>query len=187
MVNVFPSWLLTHTKIDPKKIAEAYGVTEQACWDYINELSVALNETEKKYREGAEARRMELDAFVEEIPDKKETKRKLLLERLYKAKSQNRSKEATRLIAESKAFLASTPTISQENVLRAKQTPITTLLQVSRVGNISCPFHEDKTPSFQIKKNNTFTCYSCGAYGDVIDLYQKIHRCDFITAVKALQ
>lgn len=39
-----------------------------------------------------------------------------------------------------------------------------------------CPFHNEKTPSFKIKKNDThFKCFGCGAYGDVID-FIKIHK-----------
>lgn len=77
--------------------------------------------------------------------------------------------------------------ITQLDVERAKEYPLAQLLHTEgRKGNISCPFHDDRKPSFQIKKNNTFTCYSCGAYGDSIELYQKLHQVDFITAVKSL-
>ena len=77
--------------------------------------------------------------------------------------------------------------ITQIDIERAKEHPISQLLNVTRKGNISCPFHEDKTPSFQIRKNNRFTCYSCGEHGDVIDLYQKLHKTDFLTAIKNLK
>lgn len=75
---------------------------------------------------------------------------------------------------------------TQVDVERAKEYPITELLNVTRKGNISCPFHKDRNPSFQIKKNNTFTCHSCGEYGDSIDLYQKLNNKTFIESVKAL-
>lgn len=78
--------------------------------------------------------------------------------------------------------------IQELDVEQAKAHPIAELLNTQgKKGNVSCPFHQDRKPSLQIKKNNTFTCYSCGEYGDSIDLYQKLHNVDFITAVKALQ
>jgi DNA primase len=37
----------------------------------------------------------------------------------------------------------------------------------------SCPFHEDKTPSFTIyPKTNTFHCFGCGISGDTIEFIQ---------------
>lgn len=186
MVNLFPAWVLTHTNLDPRLVAQVYGVSEESCWDYLARLQQNLTEAELEYRSHRDEREHVLSEFIAEIPDVRETKRKLLLERLYKAKKENRATDATRLIAESKSFLGGTPTLTRENVLRAKICPITTLLKVDRVGNISCPFHEDRNPSFQIKKNNTWKCHSCQAYGDVIDLYQKLNNCNFVTAVQAL-
>ena len=64
-----------------------------------------------------------------------------------------------------------------------------------RQGKLCCPFHEDKTPSFQIySKTNTWHCFSgnCNAgSGDVIDFvmkkddsnkYQAIMKCKDIIA-----
>jgi len=34
---------------------------------------------------------------------------------------------------------------------------------------ISCPLHEDKTPSMHIYDDGRFHCYACGAHGDVLD------------------
>lgn len=46
-------------------------------------------------------------------------------------------------------------------------------LKVTRQGKdsvVSCPFHEDKTPSCVISpKTNLFNCFGCGAGGSVID------------------
>ena len=78
--------------------------------------------------------------------------------------------------------------IKQLDVERAKEHPIAELLNTQgKRGNVSCPFHKDRKPSLQITKKNTFTCYSCGEYGDSIDLYQKLHNVNFIDAVKALK
>ena len=50
-----------------------------------------------------------------------------------------------------------------------------------------CPVHEEKTASFcWFKRDNKGHCFGCQWHGDSIDLYQKIHNCDFVTAVKYL-
>jgi len=55
-------------------------------------------------------------------------------------------------------------------------------------GNSLCPFHKDTDCSLSLR-NGSFKCFAddCGARGDVIDLYQRIHRCDFREALKGLQ
>jgi hypothetical protein len=52
-----------------------------------------------------------------------------------------------------------------------------------------CPLHSENTPSFcWYVQNNSWYCFGgCGVGGDVIDLYMKMNKCDFMTAVKALQ
>jgi 5S rRNA maturation endonuclease (ribonuclease M5) len=42
-----------------------------------------------------------------------------------------------------------------------------------------CPLHEEDTPSFKVYSDNHFYCYGCHKHGDVIDLYQYRHKCDF--------
>ncbi len=187
MVTTATKWLITHTQMDPQFIARIYGEEEQACWEYLIELDFSLRDLEGTYREGSDQRRLDLEAFIEEIPGKNEIKRQVLLEKMYRAKRDNDLNAVKRLLVEFNAFLVPSTGIDANSILRAKQHPITTLLNVHRVGNISCPFHSDKTPSFQITKKNTFTCHSCGEFGDVIDLYKKLHNCDFKTAVAALQ
>lgn len=77
-----------------------------------------------------------------------------------------------------------------------KQIPIATVLG-EREGKykshtrlfFKCPLHTEKTPSFcWYVQNNSWYCFGgCGVGGDVIDLYQKMNKCDFIKAVKGLQ
>tara|TARA_R100000808_G_scaffold6561_1_gene19435 strand:- start:2834 stop:3385 length:552 start_codon:yes stop_codon:yes gene_type:complete len=41
----------------------------------------------------------------------------------------------------------------------------------------SCPFHEDKTPSFTIFPDNHFKCFgSCGRYGDSVTLLDYMNK-----------
>src|SRR5271157_3981078 len=54
-------------------------------------------------------------------------------------------------------------------------------------GNSLCPFHNDTNSSLSFR-NGSFKCFAdhCDAHGDVIDLYQRIHGCDFREALKGL-
>ena len=50
-----------------------------------------------------------------------------------------------------------------------------------------CPFHGEKTPSFNINtENGYFHCFGCGVGGDVITFVMKIENLDYMEAVKFL-
>lgn len=50
-----------------------------------------------------------------------------------------------------------------------------------------CPFHGEKTPSFNIyTENGSFYCFGCGTGGDVITFVMKIENLDYLEAVKFL-
>ena len=50
-----------------------------------------------------------------------------------------------------------------------------------------CPFHGEKTPSFNISpEQGMFYCFGCGAGGDVITFIMKIENLDYLEAVKFL-
>lgn len=50
-----------------------------------------------------------------------------------------------------------------------------------------CPFHNEKSPSFNVyTENGSFYCFGCGAGGDVITFIRKIENLDYIEAVKFL-
>lgn len=50
-----------------------------------------------------------------------------------------------------------------------------------------CPFHGEKTPSFNVyTENGSFYCFGCGTGGDVITFIMKIENLDYIEAVKFL-
>lgn len=50
-----------------------------------------------------------------------------------------------------------------------------------------CPFHNEKTGSFNIYPDNgSFYCFGCGAGGDIITFIMKIENLDYIEAVKFL-
>ncbi|WP_211214971.1 CHC2 zinc finger domain-containing protein [Microbulbifer variabilis] len=53
---------------------------------------------------------------------------------------------------------------------------------------VSCPFHEEKTPSLIISpKSNLFNCFGCGAAGSVIDWVMKTRGVSFRFACELLQ
>ncbi len=50
-----------------------------------------------------------------------------------------------------------------------------------------CPFHGEKTPSFNLyPETESFYCFGCGAGGDVITFIKRIENLDYIDAVKFL-
>ena len=50
-----------------------------------------------------------------------------------------------------------------------------------------CPFHDDTTPSMSVAGvPDRFTCFGCGAHGDVIDFVQRLHHVTFIEAIHTL-
>lgn len=55
-------------------------------------------------------------------------------------------------------------------------------------GKICCPFHSEKSPSFQVDtEKNTWRCFgACAEKGDVIILYSKVFGVDNKTAIKQL-
>ncbi len=74
--------------------------------------------------------------------------------------------------------------VTDTMVARAKEFPIEEMYDGRlRKGCGLCPFHQEKTPSFNIK-NNKFNCFGCGEHGDAIDFYMKTNNCNFIQAVK---
>lgn len=50
-----------------------------------------------------------------------------------------------------------------------------------------CPFHNEKTPSFVVsEQKQIFTCFGCGASGDVIEFTKRYYNLEFSEAVEKL-
>lgn len=50
-------------------------------------------------------------------------------------------------------------------------------------GKMHCPFHNERTASFTVYKNNTFYCFGCGVSGDVFEFVKRLHNVNFSQAV----
>lgn len=75
--------------------------------------------------------------------------------------------------------------ITDEDIARAKQTPISTFIKVPRSKKVQCLFHTDKVPSMHVY-NTTYHCFVCEAHGSVVDIVMKLHNISFLEAVKRL-
>lgn len=75
--------------------------------------------------------------------------------------------------------------ITDQDIQRAKMTPIKNYVKVNSGGFAQCLFHADKNASMKIYEKN-YHCFSCHAHGDVISLVQKLYNLSFKEAVKRL-
>lgn len=185
MVSAGAKHILTSMLSDPLKVAKVFGHTENECWEYLIDYNRAMNE----YDEARDpiAIKQAVDDWISSEPDKNNLRIEAIKEQLRDVKINPTKHDVPKLLLEVSILMGRAERPTPEMIARAKEYPIGRILNTEgRRGNVSCPFHKDRTPSFQIKKNNTFTCYSCGVYGDAIDLYQKLKNTSFIEAVKTL-
>lgn len=79
------------------------------------------------------------------------------------------------------------PVIEGKAVENAKAYPISRLVKVSREGFTNCVYHEEKSASMKIYKDNHAFSYCCSRRSDAIDIYQAIHQgTSFKDAIRAL-
>ena len=64
------------------------------------------------------------------------------------------------------------------------------VVQLKRAGSNHkgvCPFHNEKTPSFVVSETKQiFTCFGCGATGDVIEFVKRYYNLEFGEAVEKI-
>ena len=78
-----------------------------------------------------------------------------------------------------------TNSITATQIQQAKNFPIINLIKTGRGGMAICPFHEDKNPSFNTKKNFGY-CHACGWSGDSIKVAMQLYNLTFPEAVRKL-
>ena len=60
-------------------------------------------------------------------------------------------------------------------------------VHLDRLGKALCPLHQEKTPSFSVKREeNIFKCFGCGEGGDAIDFVAKYKGIEPIEAAKMI-
>lgn len=57
-------------------------------------------------------------------------------------------------------------------------------LKICRNNMVSCPFHNDRTPSMKV--DNRFHCFGCGADGDVIDFVSRLYGISRLEAAQKI-
>lgn len=84
--------------------------------------------------------------------------------------------------------------ITEDDIEQARHVPIQELLrdiQFRHTGKTLiglCPLHKEKTPSFNVYlDSNRYYCYGCNAYGDSINLIQKLNNYNFLDAIRFLR
>lgn len=81
---------------------------------------------------------------------------------------------------------------SIEEVRRANDVVdiINSYVPLSKRGSqywVNCPFHDEKTPSFTVSPTRqTYKCFGCGVYGNVIDFVMAYEKLDFREAIEKL-
>lgn len=61
------------------------------------------------------------------------------------------------------------------------------LTRAGRNLRANCPLHDDSTPSFYVKDDNSFYCYGCQSGGDIFTLTQQLYGLSFSDAVARVQ
>lgn len=76
--------------------------------------------------------------------------------------------------------------LTAQEIDMAKTIPVSNFLKIGRDNKVGCIYHNERTPSMHIYKNNHFYCFSCSKYGSVIDVVMQLQGLDFKEAVEFL-
>lgn len=74
-------------------------------------------------------------------------------------------------------------------IAKAKEFPISELIEFNKHHQAICPFHNERTASLHYyQKSNTAHCFgACQKTFDSIEAYRKLNNCSFVEAVRKLQ
>lgn len=171
----------------PHEIAGILKLPVHEVDDLIDDYESALNKAEHEYNNHEVPKVQEaLREMKLEVPESEryEMRRRYLLAELQELKNDKNNPRLKKIMLEVKIFTGKLQGINPEMIVQARQYPITELVK-SRRGMALCPFHNEKTPSMDIRKN-FYHCYSCGVSGDVIDFVMKRDGLTFNQAVHRL-
>jgi len=79
--------------------------------------------------------------------------------------------------------------LTEDQIQQARDVPVEELIDTKKINKMwCCPFHEDKTPSFHIYKDNGWHCFGCQAHGHgSIDFLLKLNKnSNFVEVVRYL-
>lgn len=173
---------------EPHLIAKILMRSRQEVEEEVCDYESLLNDIERDYNENELPRVQKAIAEMkEEVSqfEKHEARRRYLLGQLQELKKEPDSPRLKKVMLDIKIFTGLQQGIDPSMVVKAREFPITQLVKSVR-GMAKCPFHPDKSPSMDIRKN-FYHCYGCGAQGDVIDFVMKQEGLTFKQAVTRLQ
>lgn len=76
--------------------------------------------------------------------------------------------------------------ITDEMIKRAKQFPLSSIIEINKREYAKCINHDDHNPSMYCKENYVY-CFSCGYSGDALDVMMRVKGLSFVEAVKEMQ
>lgn len=78
--------------------------------------------------------------------------------------------------------------VNQQQIAKAKDYPLTDLIEFNKNHTAICPFHNERTGSLHYyKKSNTAYCFgACQKSYDSIEVYKLLNHCSFVEAVRKL-
>lgn len=204
--------MLVNAGIRTHSIAKILSLTDDEVDIRRDEYERALSDAEKYYNEVERPKvQQAIKEMIEEVPkeERDQMRYAYLEEELPKAKQefleacvafakrkdktfklhdeQNLDRLRKRLLKlgmDLKICVGKAEGISPEKIAQAQSYPLTELIKSTR-GMAKCPFHNDKTPSMDIRKNFYF-CYGCGAHGNSIDMVMKTQNLSFKEAIQRL-
>jgi len=142
-------------------------------YDQIKTLNSELQELKKSYQKIKNSPQWIIDIFLEfNKPDVLEKKIKVIENEIFKIKNQSM--------------------ISEDIIERCGQVPIYLFydgkkLKTGKGFFVSCPFHNEKTPSCELREKGGFKCYGCDEWGDTITFVRKRDGYSFREAIDFLE
>lgn len=185
--------ILEKYRFDPYTIARhltrnGIRTTENTVLRYFEYRDKRYREIEKDYRKNELPKvQQNIREMIQEVPqsERDEMRRRYLLEQVREAKQNPTDQERIKKLSlQVHIFTGRQEGISPEQIVQATKFPIEKLIKVNR-GMALCPFHNEKTPSLNVR-NNFYYCHGCGATGNTIHLVRHLENLSFKEAVNRL-